>query len=111
MMPAVKPLRAHGVTVFGGNDNIRDLWSPYGTGDMLERAWMIAQRQGFRADEDLAVAFDVCTAAGAGMLGLDARGIVVGATASFVALGAETLSEAIAERPRARQVWIAGVKQ
>ena len=30
-------LRGAGVTVFAGSDNIRDCWSPYGNGDMLER--------------------------------------------------------------------------
>ena len=110
-MPPVKPLRARGVTVFGGNDNIRDLWSPYGNGDMLERAWMIAQRQGFRSDADLAIAFETCSKAGAAILGLGASGIAVGAIASFFAVRAETLAEAIAERPGDRQVWIAGIKQ
>ena len=110
-MPPVKPLRARGVTIFGGNDNIRDLWSPWGNGDMLERAWMIAQRQGFRSDEDLAIAFDVCTAAGARMLGLPEHGIHVGARADFVAVPAETLAEAIAERPPGRQTWINGIKR
>jgi cytosine deaminase len=107
----VKPLRARGVTIYGGNDNIRDLWSPYGNGDMLERAWMIAQKQGFRSDEDLALAYDVCSIEGARVLGLPAHGIAVGAPASFVALPAESLAEAIAERPRSRTVWLAGIKQ
>ena len=111
VMPPVKPLRARGVTVFGGNDNIRDLWSPYGNGDMLERAWMIAQKQGFRSDEDLALAFETCTTEGARILGLGRHGIVVGARADFFAVVAETLAEAIAERPRARTVWINGVQR
>ncbi len=110
-MPPVKPLRARGVTIYGGNDNIRDLWSPYGNGDMLERAWMIAQKQGFRSDEDLALAYDVCSTEGARVLGLPAHDITVGAAASFVALPAESIAEAIAERPRGRTVWLAGIKQ
>ena len=39
-MPPVKRLVAAGVTVFAGSDNIRDAWSPYGNGDMLERAML-----------------------------------------------------------------------
>ena len=110
-MPPVKHLRAHGVTIAGGNDNIRDLWSPFGTGDMLERAWMIAQRQGFRADEDLALAYETCSTAGARMMNLPIPALAPGAPATFLALQAETLAEAITERPRDRQVWIAGIKQ
>jgi hypothetical protein len=37
-LPPVEMLRAAGVLVFAGNDDIRDTWSPYGTGDLLERA-------------------------------------------------------------------------
>ena len=34
------------LTVFAGSDNIRDAWSPYGNGDMLERAMLIGWRSG-----------------------------------------------------------------
>lgn len=34
-IPPLKLLREHGVRVFGGSDNIRDAWSPFGNGDML----------------------------------------------------------------------------
>jgi cytosine/creatinine deaminase len=37
-------LRAAGVPIFAGNDDIRDTWSPYGTGDMLKRAAIIGGR-------------------------------------------------------------------
>jgi cytosine/adenosine deaminase-related metal-dependent hydrolase len=40
-MPPIEMLRAAGVLVFAGNDDIRDTWSPYGTGDLLERAAII----------------------------------------------------------------------
>ena len=43
-VPPVNALRARGVTVFAGSDNIRDCWSPYGNGDMLDRAAIIAER-------------------------------------------------------------------
>ena len=49
-MPPVKLLREHGVEVFGGSDNIRDAWSPFGNGDMLERAMLIGYRANFRHD-------------------------------------------------------------
>ena len=34
-MPPIEMPRAAGVLVFAGNDDIRDTWSPYGTGDLL----------------------------------------------------------------------------
>ena len=62
-IPPLKLLHDHGVEVFGGSDNIRDAWSPFGNGDMLERAMMIGYRANFRHDEELALAFDMVTAA------------------------------------------------
>ncbi|MGE0315967.1 MAG: amidohydrolase [Lautropia sp.] len=96
-MPPVKWLRDAGVEVFAGSDNIRDAWSPFGNGDMLERAMLVAYRQGFRTDEDLAVAFDLITGAARRATGL------AGDTGS-VSLAAETLAEAIVMRPAARLV-------
>jgi cytosine deaminase len=64
-LPPVKRLWSKGVCVFAGNDNVRDTWSPYGNGDLLERAMLLAWRSGFRTDEDLALAFDIVSVAGA----------------------------------------------
>ncbi len=98
-MPPVKRLRGHGVRVFAGNDNVRDNWSPYGNGDMLERAMLVAWRSGFRTDEELAIAFDTVSGAGAEVLGLDSYGLAVGKSADFVAVQAETIAEAVVSRP------------
>jgi cytosine deaminase len=99
-MPPVKRLRSKGVLVFAGNDNVRDTWSPFGNGDMLERAMLVAWRAGFRTDDDLAVAFDMVSAAGAQALGLDDYGLEVGKRADFVCVQAETLAAAVVSRPR-----------
>lgn len=106
--PPVKALRAAGVTVFSGNDNIRDSWWPYGDGDMLNRAMLIGYRSGFYTDEDLAVAFDLVTAAGARALQLDDHGLRVGARADFVVLPAENVPAAVAAPPRKRAVYSRG---
>ncbi len=105
VVPPVKALRARGVVVHGGSDNIRDLWSPFGNGDMLERAMLIALKQGFRSDADLALAYDVCAGEGAAALGLPGRAVAVGAAVDFIAVAAETRAEAVAERPGRRMVF------
>jgi cytosine/adenosine deaminase-related metal-dependent hydrolase len=64
-MPPIEMLRAAGVVVFAGNDDIRDPWSPYGTGDLLERAAIIGWKGDFRRDNQVEVAFDLISAAGA----------------------------------------------
>jgi len=99
-IPPLKLLREHGVEVFGGSDNIRDAWSPFGNGDMLERAMLIGYRANFRHDEDLALALDMVTAAGARVLGLSDYGFRVGGPADFVTVEATTLAEAVATRKR-----------
>ncbi len=106
--PPVAALRAAGVVVFAGNDNIRDSWWPYGNGDMLGRAMMIGYRSGFLTDEDLAVAFDLATAAGARALGLADYGLRAGCKADFVVLQAGHVPEAVVAVPANRTVYKAG---
>lgn len=106
--PPVLALRRAGVTVFSGNDNIRDSWWPYGDGDMLGRAMMIGYRSGFYTDDELRVAFDVVTEAGARALGLEGYGLRVGAKADFVTLKAEHTPEAVVAVPRDRDVYKGG---
>jgi cytosine deaminase len=103
--PPVKLLREAGVIVFGGCDNIRDSWWPYGDGDMLGRAMMIGYRSGFNTDEDLSLAFDIVTAGGAKALRLDDHGLRPGAKADFVTLDAPHIPQAVVSVPKARSVW------
>ena len=107
-IPPLKLLHDHGVEVFGGSDNIRDAWSPFGNGDMLERAMMIGYRANFRHDEELALAFDMVTAAAARVLGIVPYGIEPGGPADFVVVEAGSLAEAVAARPRRKLVIKAG---
>ena len=102
--PPIKALRAAGVTVCSGNDGIRDAWSPLSTGDQLERAYLIALRFDFAADADLALALECVTGQAAKAIGLEGYGLEVGCRADLVLLPAETLGEAIVQRPRERTV-------
>jgi cytosine deaminase len=106
--PPVLELRQAGDTIFGGSDNIRDSWWPYGDGDMLGRAMMIGYRSGFYTDEELGVAFDIVTQAGAKALGVAGYGLHVGANADFVTLDAEHVPEAVGAVPKRRSVYKAG---
>jgi cytosine/adenosine deaminase-related metal-dependent hydrolase len=107
--PPVATLRQAGVNVFSGNDNIRDSWWPYGDGDMLNRATTIGYRSGFYTDDELLMAFDVITHAGAKALRLDGYGLHVGAKADFVTLKAAHVPEAVAGPPQGRSVYKEGV--
>jgi cytosine/creatinine deaminase len=106
--PPILALRNAGVTVFSGNDNIRDSWWPYGDGDMLRRATTLGYRSGFNIDEELRVAFDVVTEAGAKALRLEGYGLHVGAKADFVTLNAAHVPEAVVAVPQGRSVYKEG---
>jgi cytosine/adenosine deaminase-related metal-dependent hydrolase len=107
-MPPVKRLVAAGVTVFAGSDNIRDAWSPYGNGDMLERAMLIGYRQDLLADDDLALALDLVTGAAARVLGCTDYGVTVGAAANLVAVPAQSVAEAVVSHPPRKLVMRRG---
>jgi cytosine deaminase len=95
----LRVLRAAGVTVACGHDGIRDLWGPYGSGDMLERAMHLAYRSTFRRDADIELALDAATHGGAALLGLPAHGLRPGAPADLVVVAAETPAAAVVTRP------------
>lgn len=107
-VPPVARLRAAGVTVFSGSDAIRDAWTPFGTADMLERAMLLAWRNGFRTDPLLRSTLDVVTRGGATVLGLEGYGLEVGCRADFVVVPGETLAELVVARPTRAWVVSAG---
>ncbi|MER9940149.1 amidohydrolase family protein [Mesorhizobium sp. M0088] len=100
--PPVAKLRSAGVVVGAGNDGIRDIWGPYGSGDMLERAMFVGLRNNFRRDDELEWALDVCTRGGAGVLALERYGLMPGCWGDMVLVEGETLADAVvSHRPRA----------
>ena len=107
-MPPLLMLRDHGVRVFAGSDNIRDAWSPFGNGDMLERAMLIGYRGNYRRDEELAFTLDLVTTNAAKVLGLEDYGLRVGGPADLVVVEADTVAEAVATRPGRKMVIKAG---
>ena len=106
--PPLLKLRAAGVNVFAGSDDVRDTWSPYGNADMLQRAMLIGWRNDFRRDEDLFAAFDMVTAAGARAHGVIPYGLTIGAPADLCAVAASCVPEAIAAQPPRRWVMKSG---
>ncbi len=103
-VPPVAMLRNRGVNVCSGSDGIRDTWSPMGNGDMLERAWLLAQRYGWSKDADLDAAFDIVSQGGARALRIQRYGLGVGDAANLVLLPAESLAAAVVERCPQRTV-------
>ncbi|MGH8441220.1 MAG: amidohydrolase family protein, partial [Pseudomonas sp.] len=102
--PPILRLRAAGVNVFAGNDNIRDAWWPYGNADMLQRAMLIGYRSGFYSDEDLNVALAMATSAGAAVMEKSDYGLKVGNEATFIVIKAPNAAAAVAAAPAERRM-------
>ena len=107
-VPPLKKLRAAGVNVACGHDDIRDLWSPSGSGDLLERAMHLAYRSTVRRDEDIELALEAVTYGGARARGLDSYGLTEGASADLVVVEADTPAHAVVTRPARDLVLKAG---
>jgi cytosine/adenosine deaminase-related metal-dependent hydrolase len=100
----VRLLRQRGVRLFTGSDGVRDTWSPLNNGDMLERAYLIAYRSGFRDDPGIELALHMATFGGAQLMGHADYGLHVGASADLVLVEAETAAEAVTFHPPRR--WV-----
>ncbi|NEN04816.1 amidohydrolase family protein [Diaminobutyricibacter tongyongensis] len=101
-------LRDAGVRVGLGTDGIRDLWGPYGTGDLLALAARMAQLAEWRQDEDLEAAVRIASSEAAGFVGRAKHDLVVGAAADVVLVDAENVQEALVEAPERRLVICGG---
>ena len=107
-VPPPRALRERGVTVFAGSDNIRDCWSPFGNGDMLDRAAIIALRHAMFTDRELEEVFALTTSEADKALGRPRRELRAGAVADLVAVEAASVADAVIERPPRRLVVRAG---
>jgi cytosine/adenosine deaminase-related metal-dependent hydrolase len=107
-MPPLRVLLQEEVEIFGGSDNIRDAWSPFGSGDLLQRAGHIGYRADFRGDAELRQAFQFVTGNSRRVLGLPPVSLQVGSPADLLALHASDVPEAVASAPAERLVFRAG---
>ncbi len=107
-VPPLRRLAEAGVVTGIGHDGIRDLWGPYGTGDLLERARHVAYRSGFRRDDDLEVVLRAATTGGRMLLTGDGRGVEEGAAADLVVVPAENAAAAVVLVPPRTAVVKAG---
>jgi cytosine deaminase len=107
-VPPLRVLHDAGVVIGCGHDGIRDLWGPYGTGDLLDRARHIAYRSRFRRDEDILLVLDAATTGGDRLLGGAGSGVAPGALADLVVVPAAADAEAVVAAPLERTVVKAG---
>ncbi|ACQ79709.1 N-isopropylammelide isopropylaminohydrolase [Beutenbergia cavernae DSM 12333] len=102
-----REMRDLGIPIGLGTDGIRDLWSPYGDGDILRIALGFARLHGLRYDEDLTYAVELATTRAASYVHRSVHDLVPGARADVVLLDAENVPDALMRAPR-REVVVAG---
>ncbi|WP_426300066.1 amidohydrolase [Arthrobacter sp. R-11] len=101
-------MRERGVPLGLGTDGIRDLWSPFGDGDLLRVAFAFARLHGFRHDDKLTTAVEYATKHGAPFVGREQHDIVAGARADIVLLDAENVPDVLVRCPQRRLVVSGG---
>lgn len=102
--PPVRELDERGVRLFSGSDGVRDTWGPLNTGDMLERAYLVAYVNGFRDDPGIELALRMATYSGAQVMGAGSYGLDVGCQADLVLVEASSVPEAVIAHPLRRLV-------
>lgn len=88
-----------GVGIGLGTDGIRDLWSPFGDGDVLRIALGFARLHGLRTDDDLTTAVRLASSAAHPFVHRDVHDLVVGARADIVLVDAENVPDALVRVP------------
>lgn len=102
-----RAMRDAGIELGLGTDGIRDLWNPFGDGDLLKVALAFARLHGMRTDEELAYAVDLATTAAAPFVHRTHHGLEAGDRADIVLLDAQNVQDALMRGPR-RELVIAG---
>ncbi len=106
----VRELMAAGVNVCAGQDCIKDPFYPFGTGQMLEVAHLLAHADHLALPPQIEACMDAITVNPARMLGRKDYGIEPGCRADLVILPVPDVHEAIRCRPMPTAVLKGGVQ-
>lgn len=107
-VPPYELLTEAGVAFCAGNDGVRDTWSPYGSGDMVQRAVTMGLRYRWRQDQEIMRAAHTITYGGARVMALENYGLQPGDRADLVLIPGRSMVEALVEMPRDRLVFKGG---
>lgn len=100
----VKQLLEAGVNVSCGQDDVQNMFYPYGRMDTLEVAMIAAHAAHLGAPDEIQAAFDMPRYSAARLWGLEGYGLEVGAEANLVVLDASSAVEALRRQPDRRYV-------
>lgn len=100
-------MRELGIGLGLGTDGIRDLWGPFGDGDILRVALGFARSHGLRTDQELTYAVELASSRGGSFVGRGDHDLTVGSRADVVLVDAENVPDALCRAPR-RELVLAG---
>lgn len=110
-VPDIDLLEGRGVRLVAGSDGVRDSWSPFGTGSMVDRAHLLGYRTGAMTDAELERVFRLATTAGGEMLDLpeiaEWSGPESGTRLEFAA---ESVAQLVVDRPAPLRAIRGGVE-
>ncbi len=95
----VRLLRDAGVNVCLGTNNIRNAFTPYNNGDIMETALLAVAACHLGGQDDLATVLPMLTGNSARALGLANYGLRPGAAADLVLLDTESVADAVIDQP------------
>lgn len=100
----VKELLNAGVNVAFGQDNLQDMFYPFGTDDPLELAFLLAHAAHMTNPEEINAVFAMSNTNAARVLGLTDYGTAAGCAGDLVVLDAQSPLDAIVKRSPQRTV-------
>ncbi len=95
----VKELVARGINVSFGQDNLQDMFYPFGRDDPLELAFLTAHASHMSQPDEIEAVFAMPTVNAARILGLGDYGITPGCAGDLVILDAQSAADAITRKP------------
>ncbi|MEK4566895.1 amidohydrolase family protein [Alkalihalobacillus sp. FSL R5-0424] len=108
--PPVAFLEEHGVKVAVGCDNIFDLWSPFGNGDLIERVSRLAESSKWTDEWELAQSLNYITDRRAAIARENGRSewLKPGLEANLILVPAESTAEMVARRVKPEMTLFQG---
>lgn len=104
-VPELDRLEHHGVQFAVGSDGVRDSWTPFGTGSMVDRAHLLAYRTGAMTDEQLERCYRACSTEGGRLIGVADLAAWTGPEQpTRLEFSGETLAQIVVDRPSPARV-------
>ncbi|UOQ46605.1 amidohydrolase family protein [Gracilibacillus caseinilyticus] len=107
----VKLLLEKGANVSFGTNNIQNPFTPFGTGDPLDIALLLAHVAQLGTRQDAELLLDMATVQAAKAIGLKDHGIALYNKADFILFDTTNPRQILLERPPRQTIWKRGVKQ